>query len=308
MRVLYGIENVVPTWTASTVAIGVFDGVHRGHCAVISRAVAEARARGHPSLVLTFDRHPDVVLKPSRAPRMLLPLDLRLERMAGLGASVAVVVSFTAEFAQMSPEEFFSRILKEVLRVETVVVGPDFRFGRGRAGDTEWLAGRVRTVVVPHQEALGEKISSTRIRSLVSEGRVKEAGELLGYDYTLAGLVVPGCGRGKALEVPTINLGLFAPQVIPASGIYAGFGVLRSGRYMAGISVGERPTFEDAGFALEAHLLDYEGSDLYGEDVILEFVERLRGQQVFSSPEALRKAMLEDLERVRALLGVRRAR
>jgi riboflavin kinase/FMN adenylyltransferase len=308
MRVLYGIENVVPTWSASTVSIGVFDGVHRGHQAVISRAVEEARARSHPSLVLTFDRHPDVVLRPQRAPRLLLPLDLRLERMAVLGVSVVVVAGFTKDFAQMDPEEFFSRVLVGALRAETVVVGPDFRFGRARSGDVEWLASRVRTVVVPYEEALGEKISSTRIRSLVAEGNVKEAGELLGYPYTLAGLVVPGCGRGKALEVPTVNLGLLAPQVVPVSGVYAGFGVLRSGRYLAGISVGDRPTFEEAGFALEAHLLDYEGPDLYGQDVVLEFVERLREQRVFSSSEELRAMMREDLEKVRALLGVRHAR
>lgn len=306
MRIIYGIENVVPTWSVSAVSVGVFDGVHRGHRAVISRLVSEARARGNPAIVLTFDRHPDVLLRPSLAPKALLPLDLRLGRIADLGVSLAVVVAFTDAFAGMNPEEFLSRVLRGALKAETVVVGPDFRFGTGRMGDVDWLASRLRTVVVPYEEVSGGRVSSTRIRSLVAEGRIREANELLGYSYTLAGLVVPGCGRGKSLKVPTVNLGLALPQVVPASGIYAGFGFLRGEKYMAAISVGDRPTFEQAGFALEAHFLDYGGSDLYGVDIVLEFVERLRDQQVFSSSEELREAMFEDLERVRSVLGVHR--
>ncbi|MCH8273444.1 MAG: riboflavin biosynthesis protein RibF [Armatimonadetes bacterium] len=302
MRTLFGLGGVSKDWPECTVSIGVFDGVHLGHQEVIGEACLDARENGRPCVVLTFDRHPLALLNPEKCPRALLPLDLRLAKIAGLGVDATVVASFDRPFASQSPVQFFQDVLRGALKAGTVVVGHDFAFGKDRAGDARWLSERIRTIVVEQKEMSGRGVSSTEIRSLVAGGCVSEAAELLGSSYALAGLVVPGRRLGRDLNVPTINLVPIIDQVIPGHGIYAGFAQTPCGRYKAAVSIGVRPTIEGAGFAIEAHLLDFGGANLYGREVVLEVVERLRDEERFSSHEALAEQMRRDIVDARRVL------
>jgi riboflavin kinase/FMN adenylyltransferase len=273
------------------VAVGEFDGVHRGHREVI---------RGSDT-VLTFEPHPLQVVRPEAAPRLLTSLDVKADLIAGLGVEELVVIPFDKGFASQSPEDFIDHVLVERLGVTRVSVGENFRFGHKAAGDAAMLGadGRFETRVAPLVEVDGEIVSSSHIRGLVLAGEVEQAGRFLGAPFQLRGEVVHGDERGRTLGFPTANLIPDEALVTPGHGIYAA----RSDGACAAVSIGVRPTFGTGRAPLiEAYLIDRE-VDLYGQTLKLEFLSRLRGERRFESREALIEQMQRDVDQARSLCG-----
>ena len=299
-------SGAAPHGRRPAVAVGNFDGVHRGHQALVAAAVALARASGGPAVVLTFDPHPARVLRASQAPAPLTTLAQKEELVEGLGIDRLVVVPFDAQLAALSPEAFAEQVLHQALDARHVVVGDSFRFGRGRAGDARGLEMLGRGLgfdveVVPALLSAGRPVSSSRVREALAQGDLAEARELLGRPYFVDGRVVRGDGRGRAIGVPTANL---APdeQVLPALGVYAARCRVAGGAWhRAVVNVGERPTFGGGPVTLEAHLLDFEG-DLYDTRLRVALAARLRGEQRFASKEALVAQIRADIEAARAEL------
>jgi riboflavin kinase/FMN adenylyltransferase len=271
------------------VAVGDFDGVHLGHREVI---------RGSDT-VLTFEPHPRRVVRPEAAPKLLTSLEVKAELIGALGVEELVVIPFDQGFAHQSPQEFIDHILVERLQATRVSVGENFRFGHKAAGDPALLAadGRFETRVVPLVEVEGEIVSSSHIRGLVLAGEVELAARFLGAPFQLRGEVVKGDQRGRTLGFPTANLVPDEALVCPGHGIYAA----RTPEACAAVSIGVRPTF-GAGRSLliEAYLLDWD-KDLYGTELRIDFLARLRGERRFDSPEALIEQMRLDVARTRQL-------
>ncbi len=266
------------------VAIGTFDGVHRGHQAVIDDA----------DTVLTFDPHPLEILHPAALPKLIMPFGVKRDVIEGLGVRELVVIPFDREFAQRSAEEFVDAVLVERLSAERVSVGENFRFGAKAKGDPEMLASRseFETRVVPLVEVDGETVSSTRIRALVAAGDMEGARHCLGAPFMVEGEVVGGDQRGRELGFPTANIVPDDRLAIPGHGVYAAF----ANGIPAAVNVGVRPTFESGrGVLIETYLIDFEG-DLYGTDLRVAFVARLRGEKRFASVEELITQMRTDVE------------
>lgn len=303
MHVVFGLRSAAESWPASTVCIGVFDGVHLGHQRVIAEAISNAKQTERPCVVLTFDRHPAAFLRPDQCPPIILPLGQKLRRLEAIGVDTAVVVPFDAELASQSPEQFLQSCLVEKIHAKAVVVGHDFRFGKDRMGSGEWLATRIETIIVGPHEIDGVRVSSSQIRKAISVGDVAAARKLLGEDFSLAGIVVPGNKFGRTIGIPTANLALLETQAIPALGIYAGWASTDAGRFPAAISVGNRPTIEGAGFAIEAHLIGFSGEELYGRDLLLSLTERLRDEERFESVNDMAAQMREDVRAVESLVA-----
>jgi riboflavin kinase / FMN adenylyltransferase len=273
------------------VAVGTFDGVHLGHREVI---------RGSDS-VLTFDPHPVSVVAPQHAPKLLTTLAVKAELIAALGVQELIVIPFDAAFAARSAQEFIDEVLVGALGAVRVSVGENFRFGNRAKGDTQLLAadGRFQTTVHPLLEVDGEIVSSSHIRGLVLAGEVDQATRFLGAPFQLRGEVVRGDERGRQLDFPTANLVPQEELVCPGHGIYA---CLADGR-PAAVNVGVRPTFTTGrGELIEAYLLDFDG-DLYGSELRLDFVRRLRGERRFASVDALIAQMRRDVEQTRAVFA-----
>jgi riboflavin kinase/FMN adenylyltransferase len=288
-------------------ALGVFDGVHVGHQALVRDTVADAGARGVPSCVLTFDRDPDQVVTPGCAAPQLTSLDDKLAFLAALGPSALLVVPFDEALAHLSPARFVTDVMLDAARPVRCVVGRDFRFGARAAGDVTGLRALGRRHgfdVFAHRLLVrdGSPVSSSRIRSLLAEGQVQKAAALLGRPHRLTGTVVRGAALGHTLGTPTANLESDPCLAHPAAGVYAGFARVRAERWPAAISVGIPPSFPTARSALEAHLIGFEG-DLYGEVLTLEFVARLREQRAFDDRAELARAITADVRRAAALLG-----
>ena len=266
------------------VAIGTFDGVHRGHQAVIADA----------DTVLTFDPHPLRVLHPAALPKLIMPFGVKRDVIEGLGVEELVVIPFDAEFAKRSAEEFIDGVLVERLGAERVSVGENFRFGAKAKGDPAMLASRTEfeTRVVPLVEVDGETVSSTRIRALIAAGDMEGARHCLGAPFMVEGEVVGGDQRGRELGFPTANLVPDDSLAIPGHGVYAAF----ANGVPAAVNVGVRPTFESGrGVLIEAYLIDHE-QDLYGSLLRVAFVERLRGEKRFAGVEELIAQMRDDVE------------
>jgi riboflavin kinase/FMN adenylyltransferase len=287
-------------------AIGNFDGVHVGHQHIFALARQKAHARGGQAGVLTFDPHPAKVLAPDVAPPLICPLERRLELIAACGIDLVVVEPFDRALAALSPEAFMGDVLCGALGARDIVVGPDFTFGRGRAGtvDTLRTAGAAcgfSVTVAPQVTASGLVASSSKIRELVLEGRVGGAARLLGRNFELSGEVVRGAGRGRSIGIPTANVQT-KNELLPRGGVYAGYVRIDQERSQAAINVGTNPTFTrgDA-LSIEAHLLDWQG-DLYGRTVTVELVERLRPEQRFSDAAELVAQIRRDILSARELL------
>ncbi len=266
------------------VAIGTFDGVHRGHQAVIEGA----------DTVLTFDPHPLEVIHPSALPKLIMPFSVKRDVIEGLGVRELVVIPFDAEFAKRSAEDFIERVLIEKLQAEAVSVGENFRFGAKAKGDPAMLAARseFETRVVPLVEVDGETVSSTRIRALVAAGDMEAARHCLGAPFMVEGTVVEGDQRGRELGFPTANIVPDDDLLIPGHGVFAAF----ADGVPAAVNVGVRPTFESGrGVLIETYLIDRD-EDLYGRTLRVAFVERLRGEKRFPSVEELIAQMRIDVE------------
>jgi riboflavin kinase/FMN adenylyltransferase len=294
-------------WPSPAVTIGNFDGVHVGHRALVAAAVEQARARDGTAVVLTFDPHPARVLRRDRAPAALTTLAQKEELLAALGVDRLAVLPFDAALAALDPEAFAREVLAEALGARHVVVGESFRFGHRRAGDAGTLVALGARLGFEVQAkapvlALGEPVSSSRVREALGRGDVRAARAMLGRPYFVDAVVVRGAGRGRTIGVPTANLE-GDNEVLPQRGVYAARCRVPGGRWSgAVVNVGYRPTFDNGPLTVEAHLLDFDG-DLYGARVRLEFHERVRGEQRFGGADALVARIREDVAVARALLS-----
>ena len=288
----------------SVVLIGVFDGVHKGHQVLLNRA--KEIADGRSIIALTFDPHPTTVFAPDKAPTMLTTLADRVELLKIHNADQVAVIKFNEKFATMSPEEFVETVLVGQLQASTVIVGKNFTYGHKAAGNVETLikSGLAHNFTVDVQElkADAEVISSSRIRDLVTEGKVEQARELLSRPHRLDGVVVHGEKRGREIGYPTANLGNIEGQTIPADGVYAGWLTVGINFWPAAISIGTNPTFEgDRGRQVEAYALDQEGLDLYDKNASIEFGWYLRPTLKFDGLEPLLEQMKKDCDKAREL-------
>lgn len=292
-------------FSRTVVTVGNFDGVHLGHRAILTRVVQRARELGCEPVALTFEPHPAKVLHPQSNLRLLTTPAQKIALLQGAGVTVAVQ-EFTREFAAMPAREFVTEYFVSRLKVREVVVGHDYRFGRGREGTIDLLKEMGQSLgfsvqVVWAVEVDNAVVSSSLIRAMLRLGKIKEANRLLGRTYGVMGQVVPGKGRGgKLLGVPTANL---SPEndLLPASGIYAVW-VLKDGRRYPGVAnIGTCPTFDNEELSLEVHLLNFNG-DLYGQTLTVEFVARLREERRFPSVEALAAQIRADIAQSRRIL------
>jgi len=295
----------------SVVTIGVYDGVHRGHHAVLRLVRELADARGLDAVCVTFDRHPAEVVRPESAPKLLTTPEQKLELLDATGyLDLCFVLRFDRTRSQESAEDFVREVLVRGARARLVVVGADFHFGRGRGGDVALLQ-RVgaelgfEVIGVGLEAAEGGTVySSTRIRELLAAGEVGEAALLLGRPHEVRGVVERGDQRGRELGFPTANVAVPARSCLPADGIYAGTLVAGGIERPAAISLGRRPTFYEQADAslLEAHVLDFDG-DLYGQDAAVRFRAHLRGELRFDSVDALVAQIALDVEATRRILA-----
>jgi riboflavin kinase / FMN adenylyltransferase len=301
-----GLDDVPDGWGPSVVTIGVFDGVHLGHQRVVGRAAEVATELGLPVVVVTFDPHPDEVVRPGSHPPFLCTARRRAELLAGLGADAVCVLPFTREFSELGPDDFVRAVLVDRLHAARVVVGEDFRFGYRAAGDVPLLAqlGEKYDFTVEGVPLLadnGLRISSSEIRERLAAGDVAGAARDLGRPHRVEGVVVRGHRRGRALGFPTANLETLPHTAIPADGIYAGWLTTLdpSGRELerwpAAISVGTNPTFDGQERSIEAYALDRDDLDLYGVHVAVDFAARLRGMERFDSVDDLVAQMHRDV-------------
>ena len=294
----------------STITVGVFDGVHRGHRHLIDQLVREARDDGALAGVVTFKNHPITVLRPGAKVRFLTDLDERVRLLRALGVDFVVPVRFDRELASLSARDFLLR-LREKLRMRKLVVGPDFAMGRNRDGTLETLPAMGETVGFAFKSVdlmtdPAGVVKSTTIRNSIIEGDVSRAARLLGRNFTVSGVVAHGEERGRELGFPTANLDIGAGLIFPGDGIYATWAHLDTGSYMAATSIGVRPTFDDGeNRTIEAYLLDF-SADIYGRALRLEFVQHLRGEEKFDTVQALLEQMDEDVRRTRDILTAER--
>ena len=289
----------------TALTIGVFDGVHLGHRVLIAKLNEKAAAEGLMSGVVTFQQHPRLVFSPQSRITCLTGLQERIRLLESLGAAHIVTLSFTPELSQLSAREF-TLLLKRYLRMRGLVIGPDFALGKGREGDAQALKALGEELdftveVVPPRVWQGEVVSSTAIRGALSQGDIMKVNQLLGRRFTLTGQVSKGDTRGKSLGFPTANIIPDQDQALPADGVYAAHASFSERVYQAVINIGFRPTFNGDRRLVEAHLLDFAG-DLYGHALKIELVERLRGEERFSSAEKLKVQMVRDVAQARSLL------
>jgi len=305
MRIVRGFPPVPPEPPPSAVALGVFDGVHLGHRAILGLAVTRARAGDMRSIACTFDPHPVEVLQPGRAPLLITTLEERLALIEGCGLDEAVVLPFTRDLASMEPEAFVKDVLVARLGARDVVVGFNHRFGRGARGDAALLASLgerlgFRTHVAEPLLVDGVAVSSTEIRGALQRGDLGLATRLLGRAYTLSGTITHGAGRGRTLGFPTANV-LPTRPVLVAPGVYACMAEWAGRKERAVVNVGVRPTFGETALAVEAYLLDFSG-DIYGQTMTLSFISRIREERRFPSVEALRAQIDADAAEARRRL------
>jgi riboflavin kinase/FMN adenylyltransferase len=290
-------------------AIGVFDGVHPGHKHLLAHLTRQARKSGLASGVVTFRHHPQDVLQPHHRLPLLTSFEQRVELLKQEGVDEVIALSFTNRLAQFSPEEFLG-LLKKYLRMRGLVVGPDFALGRNREGDVETLTrlgkalGFSVTVVPPFQKD-GEVVSSTAIREAIANGDMKRVQKLLGRPFTIKGEVVTGSGRGAKLGFPTANVDAGAELAMPPEGVYVSRAHIGDRAYPAMTNIGVAPTFGGSQRLVEVHLMDYDGEDLYGQEITVDILNRLRGEIKFESPEALQKQMTDDVKQGRIILNDR---
>lgn len=307
----------------AVVTIGAFDGVHLGHRMLIRAVQSRADALGVPSAVVTFDRHPATIIRPTSAPLLLTDGEQKLELLEALGVDLTVVVTFDAVRAAQRAEDFVDEVIVDALGATEVVVGRDFHFGRGRAGNVDLLrvlgarehfsVEGIELSIGPGTPSESDSVSSTRIRRLIERGDVAQAASLLARPHEVRGAVVHGDARGGAeLGMPTANVSVPETIALPGIGIYAGvFRRADGSSFVAALSVGTRPTFSvptsaggregASGVLLEAHLLDFDG-DLYGERVSVSFLERLRDERRFERVSDLVSQMRSDVEETRSIV------
>jgi len=308
VKVIYGLETVDPSMSGSVLTIGNFDGVNRAHQQLLAQAGMLAADGNRPVVVLTFEPHPLTLLAPHQAPKLLTPRAEKTRLLGEAGADCVVIAEVTPKFLATEAEVFVRDVLVQHFHPLHIVEGPNFGFGRGRKGNNETLRrlggelGFETCVVEPLKLVIEGRepvvVSSTLCRTLLSEGRIRQAGICLGRPYTLIGEVVEGDQRGRTMGFPTANLRV-SEQLIPAEGVYAGRAVLDDGTLRAAaISIGANATFQGQTTRVEVHLLDFDG-ELYGRTLRTEFWHRIRGHVKFESPERLVEQIRSDVAEVR---------
>lgn len=309
MNVTVGIDALDPALEGTAITIGTFDGVHLGHRALIARTIAEAETRGCRSVVVTWDRHPLMTLRPEAAPRLLSGPERKLELLETTGVDAVAVIPFTEELSHLSPEEFVDRVLVKGLNATAIFVGEGWRFGHKRAGDMDLLRklgdeNGFEAEPVDLASEDGDAVSSSRIREAVASGHMNVARRLLGRVFDIDGTVVGGDKRGAGLGFPTANIECDPHLAYPARGVYAGRARVADSWFRAAINVGVNPTFggdpEVTPVRVEAFLLDFEG-DLYTQSLRVEFHQRLRDEMRFASVDDLITQMRRDVDETRAL-------
>ncbi len=306
MPVLYRHLNELPErFRGGVLSIGNFDGVHLGHARIVARLLEMARSLDRPSVILTFDPHPARILRPQQAPAPLSWTEHKTELLSALGVDAVVAYPTDRAFLQLTARQFFDAIIVEQLRAKGMVEGRSFFFGHDRVGTIERLGefcreSGIRLEVVESAEVDGQTVSSSRIRALISAGKVADAARLLTRPYRIRGTVVHGVGRGNQLGYPTANIGQIE-TMLPGDGIYAGRAWIDSVAYSTAMSVGGNPTFDESELKVEAFLLDYEG-DLYDCPIEIDFLARLRDIERYVSVERLVAQIALDVEETRRIV------
>jgi riboflavin kinase / FMN adenylyltransferase len=296
------LSRLGPTRNATALTIGNFDGVHRGHQQILRSVQERARTLNLVSAVLTFHPHPARVLRPQHAPSLLMTLDQRLQAIDALGIDAAFVLRFDEAIAKLTPDEFVRQFLAETMRARAVLVGENFRFGHRQAGDVKVLTELGQRYgfdceVVPPVIVDGLVVSSTAIRNALRDGQMELAADLLGRPFELAGEIRTGTGQGRKLVVPTLNLST-EQEALPRKGVYATETDVAGATYRSVTNIGVRPTFDGHQLAIESHLFGF-SENLTSGPMQIRFFARLRDEQKFSGPQALREQILRDIEKAK---------
>jgi riboflavin kinase/FMN adenylyltransferase len=305
MRIEPELASIAPQ-RETLLTIGVFDGVHAGHRYLLERLQLRAAEKSLLGAVLTFNPHPQSVLHPQSQLRWLSDVEDRVKSLQGLGIDLVAVLTFSPEVARLSAREFIS-LVKKYLRMRGVMVGPDFALGRGREGSIHLLRTLGRELefsveTIPPYTINGEVVSSTLIRQALAEGDTRKIHRLMGRYFPVRGTVITSDKRGRVLGFPTANLDIKPQQALPGNGIYATITRIDGKLFPSATSIGTRPTFGGGKETVETYLLDYDG-DLYGKEMTVEFVQRLRDEQCFSSSEELKMQIEKDVREVEAILA-----
>jgi len=306
MKLLRSLDGFSDQLRNGAVSIGNFDGVHRGHARIMQRLLDSARAVGGPAVVFTFDPHPVRLLRPELAPPPLTWTRRKADLLAELGVDAVVAYPTDRDLLELSPTEFFQRVVVEQLETRAMVEGPNFFFGKDRAGDVDQLgqlcdqADIQLEVIEPLQEGDGF-ISSSRVRQLIAGGDVAEAGQLLTRPYRIRGMVTHGAGRGKSMGFPTANVAAI-DTLLPAHGVYAGRAYTAQGAATAAINLGPNPTFGDQSVKVEVHLIGTDES-LYGLPLEVDFLSRMRDILPFDSVDQLRDQLARDVDRASSIVA-----
>jgi riboflavin kinase/FMN adenylyltransferase len=304
MQLIRELADLPTAVQGGAVAIGNFDGVHRGHARIVERLLAKARDVSGPAIVFTFDPHPARLLRPKEAPAPLTWTDRKAQLLAELGVDSIIAYPTDEALLQLKPEEFFQKIVRETLRARAMVEGTNFFFGHDRAGNVETLKGLcgkagIPLEIVPPVMIDGQQVSSSRVRSLVADGKIDQANRMLTRPYRIRGMVRHGAARGLKLGFPTANIGA-VDTLLPGPGVYAGSSEVEGGMFAAAISVGPNPTFGEQALKVEANLIGFHDS-LYGEPLEVDFTARLRDIVQFASVEELKTQLHRDVEAARRL-------
>ena len=304
MPIIRDLSQLPDSARRGAVAIGNFDGVHRGHLEIVRRLLKRAREVGGPAIVFTFDPHPVLILRPEQSPPPLTWTERKAELLAAHGVYMVVAYHTDEALLRLSAQEFFDTIVVGALDARAMVEGPNFFFGHNREGNVELLEKLTREAgltldVVPPVAIGGELVSSSRIRALIAAGDVATARQLLSAPYRIRGMVTHGAGRGSTIGFPTANLQGIDTQ-LPKPGVYAGRAMVQSILYPAAINLGPNPTFGETALKVEIHLLDYHDS-LYGQPLEVEFLAHLREITTFAGPAALVDQLQQDIKRSREI-------
>ncbi|MGI8982220.1 MAG: bifunctional riboflavin kinase/FAD synthetase [Pirellulaceae bacterium] len=298
MQLLRSLADFPTSLRGGAVAIGNFDGVHRGHARIVERLLARAKEVGGPAIVFTFDPHPVRLLRPEHAPPPLTWTDRKAQLLSQLGVDAMIAYPTDEALLALSPQDFFSRIVRESLAAKAMVEGPNFYFGKGRAGTIEVLrnlcdGSKISLDIVEPLKVGEDFVSSSRVRKLVQGGDVSAAAELLTQPYRIRGMVTHGAARGAKLGFPTANLDAI-DTLLPAAGVYAGRAILPDKNWPAAINLGPNPTFGEQAVKVEVHLIGFTGS-LYGQPMEVDFISRLRDIRRFGSVDELKAQLYEDI-------------
>lgn len=301
MKLIRSLDELPSALRGGAVAIGNFDGVHRGHARIVESLIAKARDVQGPAIVFTFDPHPVRLLRPDRVPPPLTWTDRKAELLVELGVDSMIAYPTDTALLALAPAEFFQQIVRERLDARAMVEGPNFFFGHNRAGNIEVLGSLCREAgisldIVPPLKVGDQYVSSSRVRDLLHAGDVGEARRLLTRPYRIRGMVTHGAARGATIGFPTANVEAI-DTLLPAQGVYAGRAITPDATWPAAINIGPNPTFGESAFKVEVHLIDFHGS-LYGLPLEVDFLARLRDIQPFASVELLKEQLGRDVEEV----------